>query len=156
MAAEMPWPVLTDRMKGNISVYCLRYGQSVLAENLVFVEGDPNKTVPISFCIYLICTADKKILVDAGCDTMPGFEMKDFSSPADVLTQEGISPKEITDVVITHAHHDHIEAVRHFENAVIHITEEAYDRGKHFIPEGMTVHLIGEEYVLADGIKMIK
>lgn len=143
-------------MSEQIAAYCLKYADTTLPKCKIFSDCTEETPQPITFSVYLIVTKDKMIMVDAGCDNMPRFVMKKFYSPAFVLRQLGWSPDEITDVVITHAHHDHIEAVRHFENAVIHITEEAYERGKLFIPEGMNVHLVGEEYVLADGIKMIK
>lgn len=58
---------------------------------------------------------------------MPGFEMQNFKSPVLALEEKGVQAKDITDVILTHAHHDHIEAVRYFENALIHIEREAYE-----------------------------
>ncbi len=137
-------------------VYCLKYAESVLTENMVFFGGSKEKEIPISFAIYLIKTEDKNILIDSGCDTMPGFVMKDFYSPAIVLNQAGLSAKEITDVILTHAHHDHIEAINHFTNAVVHITTEAYSKGKKYISEKMQVHIFDEEYIIDPQIKVIK
>ena len=77
--------------------------------------------LPISFTIYLIQTQGKNILVDVGCDDGAGFEMSVFKKPVDVLKDFGVSPEEITDVVITHAHHDHVEAIKYYKKAVIHI-----------------------------------
>lgn len=143
-------------MCNEIMAYCLKYADTTLPKCQIFSDSTEETPQPITFSVYLIVTKDKKIMIDAGCDNMPRFVMRKFFSPAFVLRQVGWSADEITDVVITHAHHDHMEAVRHFENATVHITEEAYENGRHFIPEGMRVHLIGEEYVLDEGIKMIK
>ena len=68
----------------------------------------------------------------------------------------GVSPEDITDVVITHAHHDHIEAVHHFQNAVVHISKQAYARGKHYIPENMSVHCFAGEYDMQEQIKIVE
>jgi len=77
--------------------------------------------LPITFTIYLIQTENKNILVDIGCDDGAGFEMSIFKKPVDVLKESGLSPNDITDVIITHSHHDHIEAIKYYGNAIIHI-----------------------------------
>lgn len=140
----------------DLSVYCVKYGQSVLPESMVFPNGDKEKSIPITFAIYCIQSGGPNILVDAGCDTMPGFVMEEFRSPADALKEIGLSADDITDVVITHSHHDHIEAVKHFRNAVVHIAEAAYEKGKKYIPEGFTVALYEKEKQLLPGIRVLE
>lgn len=140
----------------NLSLYCLKYAESVLCENMVFLGGSDEKVIPISFAIYLIQSGDKNILVDAGCDYMPGFDMKKFYSPTFVLRQVGLSADEITDVIITHAHHDHIEAIKHFRNAIVHISEQEYLNGKMYIPHNMTINIIKEKYAITPQISIIK
>ena len=86
----------------------VKYGESVLSEEMIFTNGDKEKVCEIVFKVYLIKTDEKLILVDAGCETMPGFVMKNFTGTVKVLENINISFEEITDVIITHAHHDHI------------------------------------------------
>ena len=138
-----------------MKAYCLKYAQSTLPERMVFAGGDWEKRVPISFAIYCIQVGGRNILVDAGCDTMPGFEMEWISSPAAVLQAAGLTAAEITDVVLTHSHHDHIDGVKHFENAVIHITKTEYEKGKAYIPEGASVNAFETEYELAPGVRIV-
>lgn len=142
--------------KNLISLYSLKYAESVLPESMALYGGSKEKVIPISFAVYLIKTKDKNILVDAGCDTMPGFVMKKFYSPAFVLRQMGLSADEITDVIITHAHHDHIEALSHFRNAVVHISEEEYLGGKKYIPSDMIVNVFEDKSLIDKQIKVIK
>ncbi len=139
-----------------LSLYCLKYAQSVLPQSMAFYGGSQEKAIPISFAFYLIKTQDKNILVDAGCDYMPGFVMEKYYSPAFVLRQAGLSSQQITDVIITHAHHDHIEALRHFKNAALHITKQEYLNGKKYIPNDMTVNIIGGEYEIAPQVRIIE
>ena len=142
--------------KKHFAVYCLKYAESVLPESMAFAGASKEKVIPISFAFYLIKTKNKNILVDAGCDTMPGFVMKKYYSPAFVLRQAELSSDEITDVIITHAHHDHIEALSHFRNAVLHITEEEYLNGKKYIPANMPVNVFKAEFLIEEKIKVIK
>lgn len=144
-------------MKQNdLQLYCFKYAQSFLPESWIFSGGKQDINVPIAFSVYLICTQNKKILVDAGCVTMPGFEMKDFKSPVTVLKENGIEAKDITDVIITHAHHDHIEAVKFFDGATIHISSEEYENAKAYIPENFRVSTFEEEFCFSPQIRALK
>lgn len=139
-----------------MQVHCLKYAESTLPESMVFAGGSRDKKIPISFAIYCICTGERRILVDAGCDTMPGFIMKDFISPVSALEGIGLYPQDITDVILTHAHHDHIACVKHFENARIHISEEALPAAQKYIPEGRQIHTFAMEHEIAQGIRIVK
>ncbi len=142
--------------KNRLSVFCVKYAESLLPESMAFQGGNETIQIPISFAVYLIKTGDRNILVDAGCHTMPGFDMKDFRSPVVVLGEIGLLADDITDVIITHGDHDHIEDLCCFEKATLYITEEEYIKGKRYIPGNMPVNLVKEEYVIAPRIKMIK
>ncbi len=115
-------------------IVVFKYGESVYNESFIFSGGDPDKMLPISFVFYLIQTKGKNILVDVGCNDGAGFEMKRFCKPVEALKSYGLKPEEITDVVITHAHHDHIEAIGAYKNAVIHIQESEYETGQDYFP----------------------
>lgn len=142
--------------ESKLSLYCLKYAESVLPESMVFDGGNSKRLLPISFSIYLIRCDDKNILVDSGCDTMPDFVMKRFYSPAFVLRQVGLSADEITNVIITHAHHDHIDAIRHFNNATIHISKAEYDLRKNYIPNNFKVSTFEDEFSISSQIKIIE
>lgn len=110
----------------------IEYGKSVLSEGMIFHNGVDGKFRPIVFMIYLIKTENRLILVDAGCVTMPGFEMTDFIGPVKALGNLNIKPEDITDVIITHSHHDHIECVNEYKNAKIYIQRDEYEMGKQY------------------------
>lgn len=130
----------------------IKYGETFINEGMAYRGGDRSVEVPISLIIYLIDTGDKKILVDAGCDTMPGFSLSHFCSPVDVLQRAEIEPEEITDVILTHAHHDHAEATHHFKNATVHVETREYGEAKRFIPDDMELDIFADEKVIADSI----
>jgi glyoxylase-like metal-dependent hydrolase (beta-lactamase superfamily II) len=87
---------------------------------------------------------------------MPGFVMRDFTGTVNALKGKNVSPEEITDVIITHAHHDHIECVKYFENALIHIQKDEYEKGKKYIPDNFKVNLFTDEFTLCGKVKIIK
>lgn len=139
-----------------MEIKALEYGKSVLSESMIFINGNKEKFRRIVFKVYLIESAGKLILVDAGCETMPGFVMRDFIGTVKALENAGIFPKEITDVIITHAHHDHIECVKYFKNAVIHIEKNEYESGGKYIPEDFSVNIFENEFSVCKNVKIIK
>jgi hypothetical protein len=64
-----------------LKIYRLVYAKSVLPESSIFINGNKEKFIPITFSIYLVEIEKQKILIDAGCDTMPWFVMEKFYSP---------------------------------------------------------------------------
>ncbi len=139
-----------------MKVTALKYAESTLPQDQVLLGGDKTVRVPISFIIYLIETGERKILVDAGCETMPGFDMKHFCSPVAVLERYGLRPEDITDVAVTHAHHDHIEAVKHFGSARIYIQKDEYEAGKQYIPSDFQVCLFEDSQALCSHVRIRK
>ena len=132
------------------------YAHSTLPESMAFAGGAKEKRVPIDFILYCAETDGRRILIDAGCDTMPGFDMVDFVGPVAALSAHGIDKDGITDVIITHAHHDHIEGVCHFPRATIHIQKDEYERGKKYIPSGFRVNTFDEMLPLCEGVRVLK
>lgn len=137
-------------------VYVIRYAHSRLKESLVVEAGSKETLLPISFCYYLIKTNNRNILVDVGCDTLPGFVLENFVRPDLALLETGVCPEQITDVVLTHAHRDHIEGIHYYKNATAYMTGETYRQGKEYIPQGMKVHTFENVYFLEDGIRLLE
>ena len=106
--------------------------------------------------IYLIECGESKILVDAGCDTMPGFELSHFSSPVDILRLSGLEPTDVTDLILTHAHHDHAEATHYFKNANVYIEEGEFAEARKFFPDGMKINVFSGSISVGDCVKVLK
>lgn len=139
----------------NCRILPIRYGETDLKESWIFAGGRDSVRRPISLTVYLIECGNRKILVDAGCDTMPGFHLKYHISPPKALEKLGIRAEEITDVILTHAHHDHAEAVGHFRNAVIYLQREEYEGAKKYLPQGCDLRLFDEECAVAPGVRAL-
>ncbi|MBR5460368.1 MAG: MBL fold metallo-hydrolase [Clostridia bacterium] len=130
-----------------------QYGKTELAEAMIFENGSFDIKQPIALLFFLIETEGRKILVDVGCDTMPGFPLFEHKSPVEVL-EEYTSRESITDVIITHAHHDHIEAVKYYKNAHIHLHRDSLKYAKPYSIEGLSP--FDESFTLCDGVEVIK
>ena len=137
-----------------IKLTALQYGKTVITQRMAFFDGQETLKLPISLMFFLIEEGERKILVDPGCDDLPGFELYDFECPVNVLKKHGVSPDKVTDVLITHAHHDHIDCVRYYNNADVHIQEEEAKSGKKYLVNPERVHTFKNEANISNSIKM--
>jgi len=134
----------------------IQYGKTTIPESMCFINGCRQNRRSIVFKIYLIKTEEKLILADAGCETMSSFKMTNFIGTVGALKYININPEEITDVVITHSHHDHIECVKYFKNATVHIQKDEYIRGKKYIPSDFKLNIFDNEFTIKENIKVLK
>lgn len=137
-------------------IHAIEFAHSTLPESMVLAGGAEDTKYAISFLLYLIETDTRRILIDAGCDSLPGFEMKDFVSPKQALQDYGVDPGSITDIIVTHAHHDHIDGLRHFPKARIHIQAEEYQKGQRYIPQDATICLFDTHHSIDDAVQILK
>jgi glyoxylase-like metal-dependent hydrolase (beta-lactamase superfamily II) len=75
---------------------------------------------PTAYYVWLAVSGRRVVLVDAGLDPdrhvpMPGLAF--HGSPVDGLAALGVAPADVTDVVLTHLHHDHTGTVARFPRA---------------------------------------
>ena len=81
--------------------------------------------------VYLIKGRNgKNILVDAGfTEGLKKFPMQalTYERPDTLLKRMNVSPNEITDVIITHPHWDHIGGVNLFPNAMVWMQKEDFN-----------------------------
>jgi len=134
----------------------IKYGETTIPESWIFSGGNEKTQVPIILSFFLIIADNKKILVDTGSDTMEGFKLENFIKPLDALKNNGFSPEDITDVIITHAHHDHIGCVGNYKNAKIYIQSKEYNSGKEYLENCKNVVVFEEEFTVCAGVKIIK
>ena len=108
------------------------------------IEPDAQNRIPLSMRCLLLVGDDRVILVDTGVgDTFEGTEYQDlYAVDHDTATLEGslrdhgISPSDVTDVVLTHLHFDHCGGSTRqtetgpaptFPNATYHVQERHWD-----------------------------
>ena len=129
----------------------LKFGKTEINEGMAFVGKSREKKLPISLLFFLIEQDGKRILVDTGCDTMPGFPLFEHTSPVNILKQYGLEPEDITDVILTHSHFDHAGPIDYYANAEFYIQTQEYVEtevirslpGKWFICLKMNIFCVG-------------
>lgn len=132
------------------------FGETTLPESMIFEGGDTLKIRPIALRSFLIETEGRVILVDAGCETMPGFVVENHIGPVRALADMGVSADDVTDLILTHHHHDHAECADRFANARVYVQRDEYPLAKKFISQDCPIVLFDEEYTVCDGVRVIR
>ncbi len=114
-------------------VYAIEYANSKgwAPVSRVAIGATSNDSVDFAYYFwYLKGDNGKKILVDTGFrknSTTPKLSLKYYQRPDSVLERLGVTPDEITDIVITHPHFDHIDGLTLFPKATVWMQKKDYD-----------------------------
>ena len=110
------------------SLYCIKYGESTYSTKYIFADDKENKQIAFDWLFYLIKTKNKNILIDCGFYSKNLIKLYEinYKSPIIILNENDIKPDDITDIIITHSHFDHIENIVNFSNANIYIQEDEF------------------------------
>jgi glyoxylase-like metal-dependent hydrolase (beta-lactamase superfamily II) len=109
-------------------VYAIRYGEIGKASAIGSVIGaTESDTIDVAYMIWLLKKPDgKKILVDAGfIDSTK--KCPNYIRPDSALLSINISPQDISDIILTHPHNDHIGGINLFPNARIWMNQDDFD-----------------------------
>ena len=112
------------------SIEAIRYATSpgVPVSELV-IGGPKDEKVDIACVVWLIRGGGLTILFDSGFhrDTfLKEFPMKEYLRPDEAVKTAGVAPEAVTDIVISHAHWDHMGGIDLFPKAQIWIQKEEY------------------------------
>ena len=112
------------------SIQAIRYATSPGFPVSGLVIGAPkDEKVDIAMVMWLIRGGGRNILFDSGFHReswLKYFPMNDFARPDEAVRSAGVKPEEITDVVISHAHWDHMGGIDLFPKATVWIQKEEF------------------------------
>jgi glyoxylase-like metal-dependent hydrolase (beta-lactamase superfamily II) len=112
------------------SIQAVRYATSPDVPVSALVLGGPkDEKVDIAMVVWLIRGGGHTILFDSGFhrDTfLKYFPMKDYLRPDEAVKTAGVNPEDVTDVVISHAHWDHMGGLDLFPKAQVWIQKDEY------------------------------
>lgn len=117
-------------MTPTYEVLALRYGTQngrLARENFLFDEGHfaPRAVAPFDFYLWVIRNDRHLLVVDTGFsrDAAARRGRTMICPPLDGLLDIGITPADVSDVVITHMHYDHAGNLDLFPAARLHLQE---------------------------------
>jgi glyoxylase-like metal-dependent hydrolase (beta-lactamase superfamily II) len=124
------------------SIQAIRYASSPGFPVSELVKGAPaGEKVDIAMVVWLVRGGGRNILYDSGFHReswLKYFPMNDFLRPDEAVRSVGVKPEEITDIIISHAHWDHMGGVDLFPKATVWIqkAEFHYYTGEAWQPGG--------------------
>ncbi len=112
-------------------VYAVRFATVPSFPVAGLIAGaDTARRVDLAMMVWLVKAADgRNILVDAGFyrpKFLERWKPQDFVRPDKALGALGIKPEEVTDIIITHVHWDHLDGIDLFPKARVWIQREEY------------------------------
>ncbi len=115
----------------NYTIDAIRYGTVAHFPLGALVMGAPkDQFTDIAMIFWVIRGGGRTILFDSGCHRqhwLDDFHMTDFLAPDKALEQAGIAPSSVTDIIVSHAHWDHMGGIDLFPNAAIWIQKGEYE-----------------------------
>ncbi len=118
------------RNKAEYRVYGVQYGTSFYGEKHIIRGGDSSSSLPFAWMFWIIQGHGKTILVDTGFhdeNLARRWNIFDYVPPVEQLKRFGITSADISDVLLTHAHWDHVGGVSPFKHANIWMQRSEYE-----------------------------
>jgi glyoxylase-like metal-dependent hydrolase (beta-lactamase superfamily II) len=118
----------------NYEVYALKFASMTHPTPVTqwAQNAPPNDSVNIDFMIWLIKGNNgRNVLVDAGflkdLEDAKDFGFINYTQPDSMLLRLSLQAKDITDIILSHPHWDHIDGVGLFPNAHIWMQKEDFN-----------------------------
>ena len=126
-----------NEQSGAFKLYMIYYAHSPAdrpARNNFLAPVDfHDAPMPLDFFCWIAVRQDCVVLIDSGCDaaTCDKRGHQFLCCPTAAMAELGLAPDEVTDVVVTHMHWDHLGNLEKFPKARIHVhkSEMAYATG---------------------------
>ncbi|MFU8812023.1 MAG: MBL fold metallo-hydrolase [Balneolaceae bacterium] len=140
-------------------------------------ESPRKGALKLSINPFLVSTRDRNVLIDAGLGDLFGGDTT-IETILENLEHHGISNYEITDVILSHLHFDHVAGLAHrangyweltFPDAKIHLSDNGWkklhslaknltdDQAQffHFLDSQADIHFLGEESKPLPGFRTV-
>jgi len=112
-------------------IEAIRFGTFTDLPTATFIAtAQEGETIDAAAVIWLIRGDGRTILFDSGFHRTKWLEtypIEDYVRPDLALEQIGVPPETVTDIIISHAHWDHMGGIDLFPNAHIWIQKDEYD-----------------------------
>ncbi len=124
------------------SIEAIRYGTIANFPLAGLMMGAPkDEKIDIAMVVWLIRGGGHNILFDTGFHRevwLKTFPTADYLRPDEAVKSAGVKPEEVTDIVISHAHWDHMGGIDLFPKATVWIQKQefAYYTGEAWQPGG--------------------
>jgi glyoxylase-like metal-dependent hydrolase (beta-lactamase superfamily II) len=111
-------------------VYAIRYATIADFPVRGLIAGaDSSRRMDIAMTVWVLRGGGRTVLVDAGFyrdKFVQRWKPVDFALPSDAVGRVGIKAEDVTDIIVSHVHWDHLDGLDLFPNARIWIQKDEY------------------------------
>jgi glyoxylase-like metal-dependent hydrolase (beta-lactamase superfamily II) len=111
------------------TVYAVAFTDNIHANGKWISNRNAPDSIDMRFMVWLIQGRGKNVLVDAGyvlSDSARQADKTGYLRPDSALIRFGVMPEEITDIIISHPHYDHIGGIGLFPKATVWMQQDDY------------------------------
>ena len=112
-------------------VHALHYGTLAQFPVASLIAGaDPARRMDIALMVWLIRAPNRTVLMDAGFyrdKFLTRWKPVDYVRPSVAIERLGVHPGQVTDIIVSHVHWDHLDGADLFPNARIWIQRAEYE-----------------------------
>jgi Metallo-beta-lactamase superfamily len=125
-------------------VYAVEYGWTMDQPVGLALAGHFNEGInPMPYGFVVARSKSRVVLVDMGFESVGSgdrmrvkFHVDPYISPVRALKAMDIKPQEVTDVIVTHAHYDHMGSLASFPSAHFYLQKEELAKWKWALGKG--------------------
>ena len=113
-------------------VYAIRYATVPAFKVSGLIAGsDTSRRIDIAMMVWLLRGPDgRNVLVDAGFhrgDLVTRWKPEHFVPPSEAVAQFGVKPEDVTDVIVSHIHWDHLDGIDLFPKARVWLQRDEFN-----------------------------
>jgi glyoxylase-like metal-dependent hydrolase (beta-lactamase superfamily II) len=113
-------------------VHAVRFGTIAgYRGSSLIADAEPTRRIDIAMMVWVLRSPGRVVLVDAGFyreKFLTQWKPSEFTRPSDALQAGlGIQPAQVTDIIVTHVHWDHLDGADLFPRARVWIQREEYE-----------------------------
>lgn len=112
-------------------VYAVRFATLPSYPTRGLIAGaDSARRSPLAFTVWLLRGGGRTIMVDGGFyrdKFVSRWKPDEFERPSEAVVEAGVRPEEITDIVLSHVHWDHLDGVDLFPRARIWLQRAEFE-----------------------------
>jgi glyoxylase-like metal-dependent hydrolase (beta-lactamase superfamily II) len=112
-------------------VYAVRFATAEsYPTHFLVVGADSNRRTSLAFTVWLIRGGGRTVLMDAGFyrdKFLERWKPVGYSKPSEALGALGVKPADVTDIIISHVHWDHLDGADLFPRARVWLQRDEYE-----------------------------
>jgi glyoxylase-like metal-dependent hydrolase (beta-lactamase superfamily II) len=112
-------------------VWAVRYGTLPKYRLAGLLAGaDTSRRIDLAMMVWLIRGNGRNVLLDAGFYRQPlvdRYKPTDYMTPAAAVARAGVQPDQVTDLIISHIHWDHLDGIDLFPKARVWIQKDEFN-----------------------------